>query len=316
MKKTSRLKYYISIARPDHWIKNFFIFPGVIIAGYLSSTSVVNYFWKIIIGFISVCLIASANYVINEWLDVEFDKFHPVKKMRPSVVNNLNPKIIYLEYAILAFIGLFIATKVSLLFTYASIFLLVMGILYNVKPIRTKDVVYLDVISESINNAIRLAMGWFIVTSDILPPSSLIIGYWMGGAFLMAVKRYAEYRFIGDKAVAGLYRRSFVYYTEHSLLVSAFFYGISSTFFIGVFLIKYRVELLLGIPFLALLFSWYLYIGLQENSAAQHPELLYKEKKFLLYMLFLAGLFFILIVIDIPQLNWFLSNDFINPIIR
>ena len=316
MNGASKIKYYIAIARPDHWIKNFFIFPGVIIEVFLSKIYFADYYWKVIVGFFAVCLIASANYVINEWLDVGFDRYHPVKKMRPSVVNNLNPKIIYLEYFVLAIVGLVMATRISLLFTYACAFLLVMGILYNVKPFRTKDVVYLDVISESINNAIRLAMGWFIVTSDILPPSSLVIGYWMGGAFLMAVKRYSEYRFIGDKELAGLYRRSFKFYTENSLLVSAFFYGISSTFFIGIFLIKYKVELLLGIPFLALLFAWYLNIGLQENSAAQHPELLYKEKKFLLYMLFIVILFFVLIFVDIPQLHWFLNNDFITPVIR
>ncbi len=41
-----------------------------------------------------------------------------------------------------------------------------MGVLYNVKPFRTKDIAYLDVLSESINNAIRLLLGWFFVTAD------------------------------------------------------------------------------------------------------------------------------------------------------
>jgi hypothetical protein len=39
----------------------------------------------------------------------------------------------------------------------------------------------------------------------------------------MAIKRYAEYRFINSAELAGLYRRSFRYYTEESLLASAFF---------------------------------------------------------------------------------------------
>ena len=76
----------------------------------------------------------------------------------------------------------------------------VMAVLYNVKPFRTKDRLYLDVVSESINNPIRLALGWFVVTSVPLPPSSLTMGYWMLGAYLMGVKRLAEMRLIGPEA--------------------------------------------------------------------------------------------------------------------
>jgi hypothetical protein len=36
------------------------------------------------------------------------------------------------------------------------------GIFYNVRPMRTKDRAYLDVISESINNPLRLMIGWAI----------------------------------------------------------------------------------------------------------------------------------------------------------
>jgi 4-hydroxybenzoate polyprenyltransferase len=74
-----------------------------------------------------------------------------------------------------------------------------MGIFYNVRPFRTKELAYLDVLSESINNAIRLMIGWFIVTPVYLPPVTIVLGYWMGGAFLMATKRFAEYCMINDK---------------------------------------------------------------------------------------------------------------------
>ena len=47
---------------------------------------------------------------------------------------------------------------------------------------------YLDVLSESINKAIRLLLGWFFGTADYLPPVTIVLGYWLGGAFLMAIK--------------------------------------------------------------------------------------------------------------------------------
>jgi hypothetical protein len=130
----------------------------------------------------------------------------------------------------------------------------------------------------------------------------------MGGAYLMAIKRFAEYRFINDPARAGLYRRSFQFYTEEDLLVSAFFYALSAAFFLGVFLIKYRIEFLLCMPFLALLFAWYLVIGMRAHSPAQHPENLYREKGFVAYVSFLAALITALFFIDLPWLRFLVSN--------
>jgi hypothetical protein len=90
---------------------------------------------------------------------------------------------------------------------------------------------------------IRLLLGWFIITSDCLPPISILIGYWMGGAFLMDLKRYTEYKMINNHSIASSYRKSFKYYSEKSLLIAGFFYAMTSTFFIGIFMIKYKIEL-------------------------------------------------------------------------
>ena len=187
-----------------------------------------------------------------------------------------------------------------------EIFLLVMGLLYNVKPMRTKDVFILDVLSESVNNAIRLLLGWFILPINIVIPVSMVLGYWMTGAFLMAIKRYAEYLMINDKKKASLYRRSFKYYTDKSLLTTAFFYAMTSIFFIGIFLIKYRIELVLFMPFLIGLYCYYFYMSFDKDSAVQKPEKLYKEIRLMTYLTFLIILFIILMNVNIEWLNIFL----------
>lgn len=306
------IKNYIAIARPDHWFKNVFVLPGTAIAALLTHTSASTFALPLIIGLASTCLIASANYVINEWLDAEFDKFHPVKKNRPAVSGKVKGSWVYVEYILLLILGFGLASLISPYFLATTVFFAIMGFLYNVRPFRTKEKPYLDVISESINNPIRLTLGWFIITSSPLPPSSLLLGYWMAGAFLMGVKRYGEFRFIGDPKTAGLYRRSFQFYTEETLLVSSFFYANCATFFLGVFLVKYRIELLIILPFLALLFAWYLHIGLKHDSPAQNPERLFREKKLTAYLIFLVILFTLLFSIDIPWLKWFLENAFIQ----
>ena len=311
--RQARLRDYVKIARPDHWIKNLFIFPGLFLAVVVlrpKISGVVD--MKVIAAFIATSLVASANYVINEWLDAKFDRFHPIKKNRPVVQADLKAKFVYLEYAILAVAGLALAFAVNHAFGAMALWLFVMGIVYNVEPLRTKDVPFLDVLSESVNNMIRLLMGWFIIATSALPPCSVIIGYWMCGAFLMATKRFAEYRMIGDPSRASAYRKSFRHYTEVSLLVSSFVYAVVATFLIGVFLVKYKIELLISIPFLVALFAKYLAISFKKDSAAQKPEKLYREKSLML----LSAIFLASIIagglLELPWLGIFTSTDLLT----
>ena len=83
------IKHYIRIARPDHWFKNIFMLPGIIMGLYYTDFSLeMTSVYIIIGGILATCMIASANYVINEWLDMDFDKYHPTpgaaEKIFPS----------------------------------------------------------------------------------------------------------------------------------------------------------------------------------------------------------------------------------------
>jgi decaprenyl-phosphate phosphoribosyltransferase len=298
----------VAIARPDHWFKNVFMLPGAALALILTDEAFAPEIVHLILGVVSTCLIASANYTINEWWDAEFDRHHPVKRFRPSAAGRVSAAAVYVQWALLAVVGMTIAAAISTDFLLFSGLFLGMGLIYNVKPLRTKDRQYLDVLSESINNPLRFLLGWSAIISDVLPPSSILLAYWTGGAYLMAIKRYAEYRFINNPEVAGLYRRSFRFYNEESLLASAFFYALCSAFFLGVFLIKYRIEFLVSMPFLALLFTWYLVIGMQPQSPVQNPEKLYQERPFLLYVAAVGCLIALLFFVHLPWLNVLVEN--------
>lgn len=297
------IKNYIDIARIDHWFKNIFMLPGVALALILSKIRLSDAFWPVLLALASTCFIASANYVINEWLDAEFDRHHPLKHSRPAVNGVMQARYVYMEYILFIAAGLGLASLLNAMFVLLSVILLLMGVLYNVRPFRTKDRVYLDVLSESINNPLRLLLGWTALIDNVLPPSSIWLAYWMGGAFLMSMKRFAEYRFIDNPERAGLYRESFKAYNEQSLLLSSIFYALCSAFFLGIFLIKYRIEFLLSFPFFAFLFVWYTAIAMKPHSHSQTPEKLYRETSFLVYVIFLGVLVTALFFIDIPWLN-------------
>lgn len=300
------LKCYASIARPDHWFKNVFMMLGVLLALFyhpeVFRDDLVWTLLKLAWAVAATCLIASSNYVINEILDAPTDRSHYAKKYRPIPSGRIKLPIAYAEWLVLGLIGLAMASLLGKPFLFSGVFLLVMGLIYNVPPIRSKELPYVDVLSESINNPIRLLLGWFAVTSLDLPPVSLMIAYWMIGAFFMASKRFAEYRSIGHGGTAAAYRSSFKHYDEQKLLISMFFYTTTFALFLGVFIIRYQLELILTFPLIAGFVCYYLYISFKKESPVQNPERLYKEKGLMVYLVICVVAFFALMFVRIDAL--------------
>ncbi|NLY00821.1 MAG: UbiA prenyltransferase family protein [Rhodopirellula sp.] len=299
---------YVSIARLDHWFKNVFMLLGVVLAVFCYPQTLT---WAslgvVAVGLVAACLVASSNYVLNEILDAATDRHHPVKCHRPIPAGRVLVMAAYVEWAALGAAGLSIAGSVNRPFFFAAALLWVMGLLYNIPPVRTKDLPYLDVLSESVNNPIRLLMGWAVINPVEIPPVSLLVAYWMLGAFFMASKRFAEYRSIADAARAGDYRRSFRHYSESTLLVCMLFYAVFCGLFLGVFIIRYHFELILSTPLIAGFFCHYLHVALRPDSPVQHPERLYRDRPLMGYLALCMAVFVGLMFVDIPCLGEWLN---------
>ncbi|MDF2639081.1 MAG: rane protein [Novosphingobium lindaniclasticum] len=314
--RTARLRDYLSLARFDHATKHVFVIPGLILAYALREPSLLDAPPRIAAGFVVAIAIASANYIINEWLDRESDAHHPSKHHRTAVSLHLSPGIVYLQYTAFAAFGLALASWLGTAFLVISAVFLVSGLIYNVQPLRSKDRSFLDVISESVNNPIRLTLGWLMMDPSSMPPASLLLAYWAGGAFLMGSKRLSEYRDI--TAMVGIetltrYRKSFAGYTAESLAVSCLVYAMLSSFFLGVFLIKYRVEYILAFPFIAGLFGCYLWLSMLRDSIAQRPERMFRSRRLMTTLAITLGVLLALSFIDLPSLTA-LSNRSFTPV--
>lgn len=297
------LRPYLQIARVDHWFKNAFMLLGVLLAFfYQPELFRLEAAFRLVAAFFVTCLIASSNYVLNEFLDAPHDRLHPTKRFRPAAKGEVVGWIALLQWGCLGFAGIVAAFRINPAFGTAGLALWVMGCAYNIPPLRTKEVPYLDVLSESVNNPLRLLLGWFALVPTHLPPLSLAIAYWMVGGFFMATKRFAEYRAIGDPERAAAYRRSFEWYDENRLLTSMVFYVAACALFSGIFIVRYKLELILCVPAVAGFFAYYMRLGLAPDSPVQAPEKLFRSKGFVAYASVMTALFVGLMFTEIPLL--------------
>jgi decaprenyl-phosphate phosphoribosyltransferase len=275
---------YLKIARPEHWLKNIFILFGHVVAWAL----VLNFQWDAeLIGIaalslIPACLIASANYILNEILDAPFDAVHPTKKHRGIPAGKV--KVVYLWWfkAALIIVAFLLCWWWGFNWAYqtALLLLLVSGVVYNVPPLRLKDRAFLDVIAESFNNPIRLWLGYYaLVTPNQVPPLSIVLAWWFFGALLMTGKRYSEFRFIGDAEVSGRYRKSFRVYTEPSLILAMITYANLFCFCTGIAMAVYPVlnNLVLVFPVIVMAVIAYFHHAMKPEAARLEPEQLLKN---------------------------------------
>ncbi len=296
---------YLEIARFDHWFKNVFCIPGMILAIYFSGLPYQTWevFYRVVVGLLSVGFVASANYTINEILDADYDKEHPVKCQRPIPSGQVNIFLAYVQYVVLTCLSFLLSFLVGEAFLLSTVFLWVMGVVYNVKPLRLKEWPYLDAITESINNPIRMALGWYMIHPKGLPTLSILLAYWMLGAYFMSLKRYAEYRLIDNPDRASAYRASFRFTNARKLLIVSVLYGNAFCIMYGVFITKFRFELIFTLPLIGAFVAIYLAVALKDNSPVQNPEKLYREKN----LMMVAALSFIssslLMFWDMPNLR-------------
>jgi 4-hydroxybenzoate polyprenyltransferase len=284
---------YLSVIRPDHWLKNVFILFGhgaafVLLGMHLSW----HLTWLVALSLLPACFVASANYVLNEILDAPFDRLHPTKKARAVACGEAKEGVLWVLMGLLLVGGFVVAWPffntaylVSLLLLFLS------GLIYNVPPLRLKDRAFMDVIAESFNNPIRLWLGWYaIAPQNSFPPLSIIMAWWMFGALLMTGKRYAEYRFINSPERSGAYRRSFKTYTEKSLLIAMITYANLFCFCAGTAVAVYRPNLVFAFPAVVAAIIAYFNTAITSQGARLEPEQLLKSPLLILCILLTLAL--------------------------
>lgn len=79
----------IRALRPRQWTKNLLLFAGLIFAGRLLDPLAVG---RALVGLFVFCLVSGAIYVVNDLADLEQDRLHPTKRLRPLASGRLSPE--------------------------------------------------------------------------------------------------------------------------------------------------------------------------------------------------------------------------------
>ncbi|MEA3459874.1 MAG: UbiA family prenyltransferase [Chloroflexota bacterium] len=150
--------------RPKQWIKNAFIFAALIFDEKLLRPLL----WaKTCAAFVLFCLISSAVYLINDLADVEEDRKHPVKRLRPLPSGELSPTVAKVAAALLAGASLSFSFLLSLPFG-----LIVLGYLLVMIACSfwLKNMVIVDVLAVAAGFLLRVGAGAVVVVAERFSP--------------------------------------------------------------------------------------------------------------------------------------------------
>ncbi len=175
----------ISTMRPKQWVKNLFIFAPVIFSLHFLNFSE---FKQVIIAFSLFCLITGSIYILNDSIDVNSDRQHPIKKKRPIASGKLSKSTAIIIAIILLIVTLSIIFTINTYFFLITLFYVILNFFYS---FYLKKIVILDVLIIAVGFVLRVMIGGVVINSIELSPWILIITFILT-IFLGLMKRRQE----------------------------------------------------------------------------------------------------------------------------
>ncbi len=178
--------------RPRQWVKNLFVFAGLVFAQKLFTPSV----WPALGAFAVFCALSGSVYLLNDAADREKDRLHPDKKWRPIASGRLPAGTAVTAAAVLVVAALAGSLVLS---RPLAVVALAYAVLLGAYSVWLKHVVIVDVIVVAIGFVLRAVAG--AVAIDVGISGWLLICTVLMALFLALGKRRHEYLTLGEAAV-------------------------------------------------------------------------------------------------------------------
>ena len=266
--------------RPKEWVKNIFVFAALAFS--------VDRLWTnpsvlltVTLAAVAFCMAASAIYLINDLVDIEKDRAHPVKRNRPLASGKLSPSVAAVAAVALIGLALALAYAIDTDFGFVSIiaaYFLVQGLLYSYW---LKNVVIFDILILAAGFVLRAIGGGMVINVGITPWLLVCMG--LLALFLGIGKRRQELVLL--EGGAGEHRRILAEYSVPMLdqMISIITASIVMAYSITTYLAPAAPQkpfplLMVTIPFVIYGIFRYLYLIHQRNGGGSPTELLLKDR--------------------------------------
>ncbi len=274
---------FIKLLRITQWYKNLLIFLPIIFSLNLLQP---DKLLLTIIGFISLCLISSSNYILNDIIDIKKDRANPEKRKRPLASGAVKIWQALIIFALFSAVSVILALNLNMNFLYAVIFLFGFTLFYS---LILKKEPFADIIVIGINFVVRAMSGAFIIDVKISP--WLILCTFFLAVYLTAGKRHSELALLGRKAKE--HRDTLQFYTP--ALTSALMIIATTILIISYSLYTFLSEhnyLIYTLPFALYAIFRYFQLIYSDSEIARHPERVVLDLRMILGMLLWAGVTF------------------------
>jgi decaprenyl-phosphate phosphoribosyltransferase len=180
----------LKAVRPHQWVKNLFVAAPLVFAkriGDLPSDLRAG------AAFAAFCLLSSAVYLVNDLVDLEKDRAHPIKRNRPIASGKLKPEVARTLAALFALAALAGGLFLGWSFAVTAAGYLALNAAYS---FRLKRVAFVDVACISLGFLLRVLAGAFAI--DVPPSRWLLVCTLLLSALLGFGKRAHELRIGGE----------------------------------------------------------------------------------------------------------------------
>lgn len=284
--------------RPKQWTKNLlFVFPAIVFDGQLFDPQA---FFRVFASFALLCLISGTVYIINDLIDIESDRQHPRKKLRPLPAGELPVQLAIVAALLLPLFSLAVAAALSIGLAVILGLYLIMQIAYSFV---LKHIVIVDVLTITIGFIMRVAAGAVVIS--VSPSPWLYACTGLLALFLVVGKRRQELITLGDHAVN--VRR--IYQDYNLPLIDDMLRVVTTGTLITYILYTIEVPTKVGdnlalmtVPFVMYGLFRYLYLIHVRGEGSAPDEVLLRDRPLQIDIL-LTALTFIVILYVIPALH-------------
>ncbi len=276
------MRTIIATLRPQQWVKNFVLFAGLIFSQNLVQLDLVL---KTIAGFALFCLLSSSVYILNDIIDVESDRKHPLKSSRPIAKGEIKILTAVVLFVLLGFFSLGFSAWLSPMFALILAGYSILNLFYS---LYLKQVVIIDVMCVALGFVIRAVAGavligveisaWLVVCTILL---ALFLGFGKRRHELVLLEAHAQNHRKALSEYSPYFLDQMISVVTASTVVAYAFYTLSP-----------EVELKLGtrhmdltIPFVLYGVFRYLYLIHRKEGGGSPTRMLLNDKPILINIL-------------------------------